>query len=98
MRHPKILKEDSIMGKPKSEKGEINIIGKQLIQIRAKLGLSQRGFASFLQLHGLDWDKSVITRIETNKRYVRDFELKALTQILNISYEELLDDNISDTN
>lgn len=34
-------------------------------------------------------DKNVITRIKTNKRYVTDVELKALTEIFNISYEYL---------
>ena len=36
-------------------------------------------------------DKNVITRIETNKRYVTDLELKALTEIFNISYDYLID-------
>lgn len=36
-------------------------------------------------------DKNVITRIETNKRYVTDIELRALAQIFQVSYEYLLD-------
>lgn len=44
-----------------------------------------------LQLAGYDMDKNVITRIETNKRYVTDFELKAFTEIFNVSYEYLID-------
>ena len=35
-------------------------------------------------------DKNVITRIETNKHYVTDVELKALTEIFNVSYEYLV--------
>ena len=38
-----------------------------------------------------DMDKNVITRIETNKRYVTDVELKALTEIFHVSYEYLID-------
>ena len=38
-----------------------------------------------------DMDKNVITRIETNKRYVTDVELKALTEIFNVSYEYLIE-------
>ena len=37
-------------------------------------------------------DKNVITRIETNKHYVTDVELKALTEILNVSYEYLIEE------
>ena len=36
-------------------------------------------------------DKNVITRIETNKRYVTDIELKALTEIFDVSYEYLIE-------
>lgn len=38
-----------------------------------------------------DMDKNVITRIETNKRYVTDVELKALTEIFHVSYEYLIE-------
>ena len=33
----------------------------------------------------------LITRIETNKRYVTDIELKALTEIFDVSYEYLIE-------
>lgn len=36
-------------------------------------------------------DKNVITRIETNKRYVTDVELKALSEIFHVSYDYLID-------
>ena len=36
-------------------------------------------------------DKNVITRIETNKRYVTDIEIKALSEVLNVSYYYLID-------
>ena len=44
--------------------------------------MSQRDLAYQLQLAGYDMDKNVITRIETNKRYVTDLELKAFSEIL----------------
>ncbi len=40
-------------------------------------------------------DKNFITRIETNKRYVTDIELYALTQIFNVSYKDLIDEDES---
>ena len=36
-------------------------------------------------------DKNVITRIETNKRYVTDLELKALAEVFGVSYQYLID-------
>ena len=41
-------------------------------------------------------DKNVITRIETNKRYVTDLELKALSEIFDVSYEYLIDGSEED--
>lgn len=79
------------MPKPRAKSGEKNLISQQLIQLRKMHNLSQRDLAHKLQLAGYDMDKNVITRIETNKRYVTDLELKALTEIFEISYEELID-------
>ena len=41
---------------------------------------------SFYQLKKSDIDKNIITRIETDQRYVNDLELKAFSQIFNVSY------------
>ena len=79
------------MPKPKTPTGEKNLISQRLIELRRQHNLSQRDLARQLQLHGYDMDKNVITRIETNKRYVTDVELKALTEIFNISYEYLIE-------
>lgn len=68
-----------------------NLIGERLKELREKFNYSQRDLARELQLIGMDMDKNVITRIETNKRYVTDFELQALKQIFNVSYNYLID-------
>ena len=79
------------MPKPKTSTGEKNLISQRLIELRHQHNLSQRDLARQLQLHGYDMDKNVITRIETNKRYVTDVELKALTEIFNVSYSYLIE-------
>ena len=68
-----------------------NLIGERLKELRSKHNYSQRDLARELQLIGIDMDKNVITRIETNKRYVADFELQALKQIFKVSYDYLID-------
>ena len=68
-----------------------NLIGERLKELRGKFNYSQRDLARELQLIGMDMDKNVITRIETNKRYVTDFELQALKRIFNVSYDYLID-------
>ena len=79
------------MSKPRTKTGEKNLISQRLIDLRREKGLSQRDLAEKLQLAGYDMDKNVITRIETNKRYVTDLELKALSEIFGVSYEYLID-------
>ena len=79
------------MPKPRSQTGEKNLISKNLIELRKKNQFSQRMLAYHLQLNGYDMDKNVITRIETNKRYVTDIELKALCEVLGVTYGELID-------
>lgn len=74
-----------------------NLVGERLRVLRNRDKLSQRDLAREFQLIGIDMDKNVITRIETNKRYVTDFELQAIKQIFNVSYDYLID-GIDDTN
>ena len=79
------------MPKPRSKTGEKNLIQQKSGRTAEKNHFSQRLLAYHLQLNGYDMDKNVITRIETNKRYVTDIELKALCEVLNVTYDELID-------
>ncbi|MCD8377168.1 MAG: helix-turn-helix domain-containing protein [Candidatus Gastranaerophilales bacterium] len=74
------------------EAGHKNLISNRLIELRKKRGLSQRALAYQLQLIGVDVDKNVITRLETDKRHVTDIELRALCRVLHVSYEDLIED------
>ena len=80
------------MPKPKTSSGEKNLISKRLIALRKEHYLSQRDLSSKLQLAGYDMDKNVITRIETNKRYVTDIEIRALAHIFGVTCDYLIDD------
>lgn len=79
------------MPKPRTETGEKNLVGPRLKALRERDCLSQRDLARRLQLIGVDMDKNVITRIETNKRYVTDLELRAIATIFQVSYQYLID-------
>lgn len=79
------------MPKPRTKTGEKNLISSRLKELRDLHGLSQRDLARALQLSGIDMDKNVITRIETNNRYVTDLELKALSELFHVSYDYLID-------
>lgn len=79
------------MEKLRPNDGGKNIIADQLKALRNQHGLSQRDLADKLQLTGLNFDKNIITRIETSNRFVNDFELKALSNFFGVSYAYFLD-------
>lgn len=79
---------------PKRDKFKTkNLIGVRLKELRKQNNLSQRELADKLQLSGLDIDKNVVTRIETGKRYVADFELRIIAQFFGVTYNYLIDGN-----
>ena len=89
--HPLPERKRFKMPKPRTQSGEKNLISQRLIELRRTHNMSQRDLAYKLQLAGYDMDKNVITRIETNKRYVTDLELKAIAEIFQVSYIFLID-------
>lgn len=70
--------------------GRNNLCGEMVAHLRTQMGISQRELADALQLAGLDVDKNAIQRIEAGKRFVTDIELKYLAEVLNVSYDTLL--------
>lgn len=77
----------------KAADGSNNICGKKIRKLRkAMLGnVSQRMFADMLCLHGLEVSKNVVSRIESGERFVTDMELRIISEVLQASYEELLE-------
>lgn len=70
--------------------GRNNLCGKKVASLRSIMGISQRELADRLQIIGLDIDKNAVQRIESGKRFVTDIELKALSNVLNLSIDDLL--------
>ncbi len=84
------------MFKTKLADGGNNICGKKLALLRKQMvpKVSQRAFAEKLQLLGVDLDKNAIQRVECGKRFVTDIELKAFSQVLKTTTDELLREDI----
>lgn len=78
----------------KTSDGRNNICGTQIAKYRKALGKSQRELADALQILGLDVDKNAIQRIESGKRFVTDIELVYLAKALNVTYHDLLNNDI----
>ena len=64
--------------------GKKNICGDRVRQARQKLRLSQSDLAAKLQIAGVIIERDSISRIESGTRFVADYELKALSQILKV--------------
>lgn len=65
-----------------------NISGNKLKELRKSAKLSQQDLAEKLQLEGIDLTSKEISKIETNKRLVQDFELFTFAKIFNVSADE----------
>lgn len=62
-----------------------NIYDKKLKELRIASKLSQQELAEKMQLEDIDLTSKEISKIETNKRLVQDFELFAFAKIFGVS-------------
>ena len=72
-----------------------NICGHRVREAREKLRLNQEQLAARLQTEGLGVNQNSISRIETGKRLVADFELVTLAKVLGVEIKWLVE-NIQD--
>ena len=70
--------------------GKCNISGERIKSARAKAKLTQDQLAARLQVAGLQMGQMAISRIESGKRLVPDFELPIIAEALNVSTDWLL--------
>ena len=70
--------------------GKKNVCGKRVKEARKKLGLSQDDLAARLQVSGVIIERNSISRIESGARFVADYELLALANILKVTPSYLL--------
>lgn len=70
-----------------------NISGERIRQWRLNAGLTQEELAIKMQLSGLQMGQMAISRIETGKRLVADFELKIFANARGVTMEWLTTEN-----
>ncbi|MBQ7799849.1 MAG: helix-turn-helix domain-containing protein [Oscillospiraceae bacterium] len=77
--------------KPRKLKlGNKNIIGAKVYDARNAKGLKQKELLEKLQQKGVEISTPALSLLEGQKRPVSDIELKALSEILNVSVQWLL--------
>ncbi len=74
----------------KQELGSRNIVGKAVEERRKAINMKQRDLLTQLQIKGIEINASGLSKIEGQLRSVNDYELKALSEVLGVSVNELL--------
>lgn len=82
------------MGLHKKFENNLNVISKNMKEIRMSKKISLSKLSDKLMLMGIDISKQSLYRIEKNERSVRDYELSAIALVLETATEELLKDFI----
>lgn len=70
--------------------GKKNICGGRVREARQRRKLSQSELAAKLQVRGINIERDSVSRIEIGTRFVADYELKILSEILNADIAWLL--------
>ena len=70
--------------------GKKNICGERVKEARKKMKLSQEMLAAKLQVAGVSIERDSVSRIEIGTRFVADYEILVLSDILDVSPSYLL--------
>ena len=74
----------------KQKRGNKNIIGARVELIRKEKAIKQKELLAQLQVKGVDMNASGLSKLEGQIRRVSDIELKALSEVLEVSVNYLL--------
>ena len=81
---------DEFMRLRKQALGDRNLIGARVELARKNQGMKQKDLIAQLQVSGVDMNASGLSKLEGQIRFVTDFELVALADILDVSVDWLL--------
>ena len=65
--------------------GKKNICGARVKEARKKLNISQANLAARLQVFGVNIERDSVSRIEIGTRFVADYELLAISEVLGVT-------------
>lgn len=65
--------------------GKKNLSGERIREARVKLRISQSELAARLQVKGVNIERDSLSRIETGAKFVTDYEIVVLSEILNVN-------------
>ena len=65
-------------------------VGLKIRAYRMERGLTQDQLAAKLQVNGYDLTRGAVAKIESGQRHIYLYELKAIKDVLRVSFDELL--------
>ena len=65
-------------------------VGQNLRRLRKESGMTQEQVSAQLQVRGCDVTRSALAKIEAGQRHIYIDEIKALKEILRVSFDDLL--------
>ena len=72
--------------------GDTNIVGRRVEFLRKERGISQKDFISRMQTMGCDINPTSYSKLEGQVRIATDKEIFVIAQILEISVDDLFED------
>jgi len=78
--------------------GKLNVLGSSIRKYREDANMSQAELSAKLTLLGVDIPKNSVQRLENGQRVIKDYELGALSKILDVSADALLRDFVKKLN
>lgn len=73
--------------------GDKNISGMRIELLRKERGIKQTELISKMQLMGVDINPSSLSKLEGQRRIATDLELLAISRILKVAVDDLIDKN-----
>lgn len=71
--------------------GKKNLCGETLRKLRREKMMTQEELCRQMQLHGVVVDRFAIAKIEAGTRFVADYELYVLAQIMEVKMEDFFE-------
>lgn len=72
-------------------KGKKNLCGDRIERLKKRM--TQMELAAKIQLQGITLERDSISRIEIGTRFVTDYELKLFAKVLNVTVDDLLEED-----
>jgi len=69
-----------------------NVVGDNIKKYRIERNMSQQELSDKLEMYAIYVCRGSVSRIERHERTVTDYELRALSQVLEVPMEDLFED------